>query len=179
MDSRRDTLKIIGAIGTTCAFPFSADELYGQHEHPPAPAGAKPPPAPRFFGRAEFETISQMAETIIPATGTPGAIAAGVPAYIDSVVFADRGQQKLCRQGLRSLDARAGKQFGRPFRRLAEPERIELLERMTAEPFFQLIKNLTADGYYTSRAGMVEELGFQGGSVLAGFPGCNHPEPRS
>jgi len=31
MANRRESLKIIGAIGTTCAFPFSADELYGQH----------------------------------------------------------------------------------------------------------------------------------------------------
>jgi len=33
METRRDTLKIIGAIGTTCAFPFAANDLYGQHQH--------------------------------------------------------------------------------------------------------------------------------------------------
>jgi hypothetical protein len=38
--------------------------------------------------------------------------------------------------------------------------------------FFRLIKNLTADGYYTSRAGLVEELGYTGNTVLAKFPGC-------
>ncbi len=32
-ESLRDALKIIGAIGATCIFPFQADELYGQHEH--------------------------------------------------------------------------------------------------------------------------------------------------
>ena len=34
------------------------------------------------------------------------------------------------------------------------------------------IKNLTADGYYTSRAGLLEELGYTGNTVLAAFPAC-------
>ena len=38
MANRRESLKIIGAIGATCAFPFPADELYGQHVHSPAAA---------------------------------------------------------------------------------------------------------------------------------------------
>ena len=33
MTNRRETLKIIGAIGATCAFPYASDELYGQHVH--------------------------------------------------------------------------------------------------------------------------------------------------
>jgi len=38
--------------------------------------------------------------------------------------------------------------------------------------FFRLIKNLTADGYYTSRAGLLEELGYSGNTVLGAFPAC-------
>ena len=34
------------------------------------------------------------------------------------------------------------------------------------------IKNLTADGYYTSRAGLLEELGYSGNTVLGAFPAC-------
>ena len=37
---------------------------------------------------------------------------------------------------------------------------------------FRLIKNLTADGYYTSRVGLVEELGYTGNTALASFPSC-------
>jgi hypothetical protein len=37
---------------------------------------------------------------------------------------------------------------------------------------FRLIKNLTADGYYTSRAGLLDELGYAGNTALARFPGC-------
>jgi hypothetical protein len=39
--------------------------------------------------------------------------------------------------------------------------------------FFRLVKNLTADGYYTSRAGLLEELGYAGNTALASFPVCD------
>jgi hypothetical protein len=42
--------------------------------------------------------------------------------------------------------------------------------------FFRLIKNLTADGYYTSRVGLLEELGYQGNKYLPAFPQCQVPE---
>jgi hypothetical protein len=35
---------------------------------------------------------------------------------------------------------------------------------------------MTADGYYTSRVGLVDELGYKGNTVLAAFPECTHPE---
>jgi hypothetical protein len=39
--------------------------------------------------------------------------------------------------------------------------------------FFRLVKNLTADGYYTSRVGLLEELGYAGNRALAAFPTCS------
>jgi gluconate 2-dehydrogenase subunit 3-like protein len=42
--------------------------------------------------------------------------------------------------------------------------------------FFRLVKNLTADGYYTSRVGLLEELGYAGNTALAKFPACSVPE---
>jgi hypothetical protein len=42
--------------------------------------------------------------------------------------------------------------------------------------FFRLIKNLTADGYYTSRVGLLEELGYSGNKYLPGFQHCAVPE---
>ena len=41
------------------------------------------------------------------------------------------------------------------------------------EQFWTAVKNLTADGYYTSQAGMRDELGYTGGSVLEAFPNCD------
>ena len=42
--------------------------------------------------------------------------------------------------------------------------------------FFRLIKNLTADGYYTSRVGLLEELGYRGNTYLPRFPQCTVSE---
>jgi hypothetical protein len=42
--------------------------------------------------------------------------------------------------------------------------------------FFGLLKNLTADGYYTSRVGLLDELGYKGNTALARFPSCTVPE---
>src|SRR5580658_11259384 len=113
MASRRESLKIIGAIGTTCAFPFSADELYGQHVHRPDSASLAPdrPYTPNFFSAAEFETLSRMAEAIIPATNTPGAIGAGVPRYIDEVVNANPEHKKPFREGLAWVDKQSARRF--------------------------------------------------------------------
>lgn len=38
--------------------------------------------------------------------------------------------------------------------------------------FFRLMKNLTADGYYTSRIGLLDELRYAGNSAMLEFPSC-------
>ncbi len=192
MENRRDTLKIIGAIGATCAFPFSADELYAQHAHTvptTAPANAAGPYHPKFLNGTEFETVSIVADLIIPPTDTPGATAAGVPAYIDTVLDANSEYQHRFRTGLKWLDNTALKRFGKPFRQLDERSQVEILTplseavdkgdaRSEGEIFFRAMKSLTADGYYTSRIGLVDELQYKGNTVLAAFPPCKHPEHR-
>jgi len=188
MASRRESLKIIGAIGATCSFPFSADELYGQHAHAPAaPAEAAGPYKPKFFSAHEFETLSQIAERIIPTTDTPGAIAAGVPRYIDEVVNTNPEHRKRFRAGLEWLDKESSRQYGKKFVKLSEAQQIGMLaplsepvdagrESGAGEKFFAMVKNMTADGYYTSQIGLVQELGYAGNTALEKFPSCQIPE---
>jgi gluconate 2-dehydrogenase gamma chain len=210
-ETRRETLKILGAIGATCAFPFPADELYGQH----APVKGAKPAAPRteaykpsFFGAAEYELISRLADLIIPATDTPGALGAGVPEYVDRVVSLNPEHQGLMRAGLDWIDGRSRELFAGRFVDASEPQQIQILQPLSdevdrqqraastaryrrggAEPpappappadvpvrFFRLVKNLTADGYYTSRVGLLDELGYKGNTALAQFPSCTVPE---
>jgi hypothetical protein len=185
---RREALKIIGAIGTTCAFPFPAAELYGQHVHiTPAFSQAARPAGPRVFTKAEFEFLSRLADLIIPPTDTPGGAQAGVPDYIDYVASSNSFQQKRFREGFAWLDAAAQKRHGRKFLELAEPDQVAILQPLSdavdanrgsgdAEvEFFRILKNLTADGYYTSEAGLVKELGYSGNTVLSRFPDCDLP----
>ena len=232
-ETRRDTLKILGAIGVTCAFPFPADELYGQHVQM---KGARPAASrteaykPTFFGTAEYALVSRVADLIIPATDTPGALGAGVPEYVDRVVSLNPEHQGLMRAGLESIDERSRELFTQRFLDASEAQQIQILQPLSDEvdrqqrarltdwyhaggaggifyaprtdatetgqrpspaaaqaesptpsadvpvAFFRLVKNLTADGYYTSRAGLVDELGYSGNTARGAFPACTVPE---
>ncbi len=88
--------------------------------------------------------------------------------------------QALMADGLRWLDAQQG-----PFLELTEAKQLAILQPLCDAVdkrqlssrnvrFFALLKNLTADGYYTSRTGLIEELGYQGNTVLSAFPDCPH-----
>jgi glucoside 3-dehydrogenase (cytochrome c) hitch-hiker subunit len=228
-ETRRHALKMLGAIGVSCAFPFAGDELYGQHVHTtlaqlPAASG---PYAPGFFTPAEYATLARLTDVIIPPTDTPGAAAAGVPEYIDRVVMLNAEHQSGIRAGLAWLERQARARFSREFLSLSEAEHGAILQPLSdeldrqqrdqqrgrfrtegrgkavyyvavtdrdqparpatapaaldADPalplrFFRLIKNLTADGYYTSRIGLVQELGYAGNTALSRFPACPVPE---
>ena len=78
MAERRQALKIMGAIGVSCMFPYEADELYGQHVHSDGTEAALPA-KPTAFNTTEFGLVARVADLIIPATDTRGAIGAGVP----------------------------------------------------------------------------------------------------
>jgi hypothetical protein len=225
--TRRHALKMLGTIGLTCAFPFEGDELYGQHVHlalTQAP-GAEPY-VPAFFTSAEYDTLSRLTDVIIPPTGTPGAVGAGVPEYIDRVVSLNVEHQSLVRTGIAWLEEQARTRFSKEFVGLEEADQIAILQPLSDEVdrqqraarqrrfrseggvmvyyialtdrtqptpspsgtrpalptaasdaelpvrLFRLIKNLTADGYYTSRAGLLQELGYTGNTALARFPAC-------
>lgn len=180
---RRSLLKIFGAIGATCAYPFSSDELFGQttqHLHSIAPASAHV----RCLNDADFHAISRIADLIIPQTDTPGAIAAGVPEYIDSIITRSTDHQSIISDGLRWLDGEAKRLGSHAFVELTEEQQLKLLEPLCeasdanlAHParnvqFFSLVKNLTADGYYTSKIGLIDELGYKGNTALQSFPSC-------
>jgi hypothetical protein len=197
---RREALKIIGAIGGTCAYPFGANELYGQqapvsppkqvHQHagpPERPVVVVGRTKPGYFSDAEFEVISRLADLVIPETETPGALAAGVPTYIDSVVGGNAELQSIIRPGLLALAQRSQDQHGKPFLSLTEEQQIALLSPWAdaadkllldnaGARFFRAVKNLTADGYYTSRIGLLQELGYKGNTALESFPETEIPE---
>ncbi len=183
MPERRDTLKIIGAITATCTFPHSGNELYGQHAdaHAAHAPGKQASTGPRkFFTESEFALLSTLTDVIIPDTDTPGASKAGVPGFIDLVVDANPEHRKLMRAGLAWLEEKG-------FSKADAPARVALLTPLSEvvdhgrvktmpERFFQLVKNLTCDGYFTSQIGLSETLGFKGGGMLAAYPVCEIPE---
>jgi gluconate 2-dehydrogenase gamma chain len=177
---RRGALKIISAIGATCGYPYAGDELYGQtvDHHHEAGTPAPLPANPVFFKEADFRVVSRIADLIIPATDTPGALGAGVPMYIDEVIAKTKAQQILAMDGLRWLAAKK-------FMELDEAGQMAILlplceaadageSKERPVQFFQMMKSLTADGYYTSQVGLMRELGYSGNTAMAEFPTCMH-----
>ncbi len=173
-DGRRETIKIIGTIGLQCAFPFAGDELFGQHQHP-APQRTADPGPPKHFNAEQVRTLTRVSELIIP-----GATQAQVVNYIDLVVRNNDVHKKTYEEGLAWLAARN-------FLNLNEAAQLALLEPLceqvdrgevtnAEQRFFRAAKNMTADGYYTSRIGLMDELGYKGNQVLSEFPECKLDE---
>jgi hypothetical protein len=133
--------------------------------------------------------ISRIADLIIPETDTPGAVGARVPEYIDLLVARDTDHQVLMSDGLRWLDEQSNQLAEKKFLALSEQQQLSILEPLCEQAnqqieggiglprnveFFRLVKSLTADGYYTSKVGLIDELGYSGNQVRAGFPDCVH-----
>jgi gluconate 2-dehydrogenase gamma chain len=170
---RRSLLKIFGSIGATCAYPFASDELYAQTT---VTSPSEKETTPHFFNKSDFAVISRLADLIVPETDSPGAVRAGVPDYIDMVIARNAGQQAVVADGLHWLASKN-------FMQLDEAAQYAVLEPLceTADSgdlrarnveFFALIKSLTADGYYTSRTGLIDELHYHGNTPHAGYPTC-------
>src|SRR5256885_5203500 len=142
--------------------------------HPPEVEPAAPY-APQFFKPGEFKTVELLAEMIIPTDDKPGAKEAKVASYIDFVVFSARefepALQREWMDALAFLDRESQRQFGKAFRMASTAERVDLLTDMSLperDPgarqegcrFFQLVKNMTVEAFYTPVIGLSGELDF-------------------
>lgn len=126
-----------------------------------------------FFTTHEMATITILADIIIPRDEVSGSASdAKVPEFIDFMVK-DRPENQIpMRGGLRWLDVQSLKQFNKAFVDCTEQERIAIVDQIAypkkAKPemaqgvaFFNLMRNLTASGFYTSQIG-VKDLGYAG-----------------
>jgi hypothetical protein len=120
-----------------------------------------------FLAPAELALVAAIAEAIIPRTDTPGAIDAGVPAFIDRRLASNPQLADTFRAGLKAFA---------DFASLTAAQQLELLNTHAEDPFVRTIKGLTIDGYYTSKEGLSQELGWHGNTYLTEFKGCTHPE---
>jgi hypothetical protein len=120
--------------------------------------------------------LEEVADTILPATETPGAKAAGVGPFMVVMVndCYDERDQGIFRDGMRDLDDRSRRRYGAGFREATPDQRTELLtevdreqkeymdRRGPGEPshYFRMMKELTLLGYFTSEIGSTQALRF-------------------
>jgi len=137
----------------------------------------------QFFSPEEDRLLDDICEMILPADEhSPGAHAAMVHRYIDLVVAnSDRESQSVWRTRIRAVEDMAVARFGKVFTRLSGSEKADLVRVLAAraaqaataaELFFLDARRMTLVGYYTSKIGLIDELGYRGNAVLAAFPGC-------
>ena len=141
---------------------------------------------PRKLSASELATLAVLVDTIIPADArSPAASTVGVPAWINEWVSAPYdGQMRdliRVRGGLAWLNVESDKRFGKRFNRLAEAERSAICddicflpkakpEFQAAARFFDLVRDLTAVGFYTTDAGM-RDLQYVGNVALPRWDG--------
>jgi gluconate 2-dehydrogenase gamma chain len=131
-----------------------------------AAATAAEPWTPAILDEHQNATVIQLSELIIPTTDTPGSKDARVNEWVDLYLkdlAEDKGHSFI--MGLGWLDGYSNQKHGKPFVGLTEPQQVGILEELdgaTADEllpgkaFFNEIKRLTVQGYYTSRIGIAE-----------------------
>lgn len=166
LDRRAALRRLSGLLGGIATAPLVSGLLGGCT--PPEPTGY----AFAVLDDAQQRTVAALVDQIIPATDTPGAAEAGVPAFVDKILaeWAEPEERQAFLHGLAAFDARATEAYGAAFAGLDAPTQQALVEAVDAEtyapdapprdapPFFRMVKELTVVGYYTSRIGASEEL---------------------
>ena len=121
------------------------------------------------FAPTELALLDEVGETIIPATSTPGAKAAGVGPFMAMIArdCYDDATYSSFRSGLGKIDAACQKRYGKSFVAASASDRTALLneldkeqrkymqERKRTDPihYFKLMKDLTLLGFFSSEVG--------------------------
>ncbi len=126
-----------------------------------------------FFTDEERKKLDVLVDIIIPADDTSGsATDAGVPDFIEFMMKDIPAYQTPIRGGLFWLDHKADEMYGEKFLDITEEQRIAIIDQIAypdkATPevasgvrFFNLLRNLTATGFFTSEEGF-KDLGYVG-----------------
>lgn len=139
----------------------------------------------KFFDPHQYQTLQSLCDTIFPADAdSGGAIEAGAPEFIDLITSENPEYQAALGGGLKRLDSTCTSLYSNAYLGCTPEQRIEILDRIAFRKngvqdeslsqgieFFSLLRNLTADGFFTSKIG-IKYLGYKGNTFLTEFPGC-------
>jgi gluconate 2-dehydrogenase gamma chain len=128
---------------------------------------------PKFFTENEMATITILGDIIIPKDEVSGSASdAKVPDFIEFIVKDMPEHQVPMKGGLRWLDMQCLKRFDKAFKDCNHTQQMEMVDEIAwpkkAKPemhqgvsFFNLMRNLTATGFYTSEIGG-KDVGYMG-----------------
>jgi hypothetical protein len=179
--SRRQILQTIGSA------PALASAAAMDSEQA---TSAKPAYRRKIFDARQWHTVEVLCDLILPADGpSVAASKAGVPEFIDDWLdFRKRedGTDKLAAEvlgGLTWLDRESTKLFTKDFAAGAPAQQKQILDRIAwpekaaAEDrhgvaFFNVFRDLTVSGYFSSEAG-IAYLPYLGNKAVMEWKGCD------
>lgn len=163
---RRDLLRLLGGVPVIAGLAPSDLLALGETTHRRLRVDRSPL---GFFTRHQMHTVAAAGERILPATDTPGALAAECHRFTERIVadHYDADRQRRFLDGLVDLDRRADTTHQRLFIECTDAEQDALLAAMEsaayaareegADSAWRDLKYLTLYGYYTSEVGMEVE----------------------
>jgi len=117
----------------------------------------------------QFALLEQVSDVMIPATDTPGAAAAGVPAFMRDMLaeWASRQTRAQIASVLEGIEKQAWSKFGAAFGELPAEQRLEVMRVIDEQSLarqdaaYGKFKYLVLVGYYQSEIGATQELRFE------------------
>ena len=134
---RREAVRRVTALLGGIAFVGGPRLLYAtEHDaHARAALLAESARGVGPFTAADVAFLDEVAETMLPATSTPGAKAAKVGPFMALMVndSYDASEQKIFRDGIKALDEESRTAYGVGYMRARPRQRLMLLERLDRE----------------------------------------------
>lgn len=163
IDRRTALAGVAGMFGTTLFAPIA--RAAGIVRVAPLPTISGGPPTVAVFTAPQRALVTALSERVLPTTDTPGAIAAGVPAFIEKLLAdwslpADRVPVIA---GLEAIEARSMRDYKTSAARATPAQQDALLTLAMNDQlpggglFFTAFRQLVLTGYYTSEIGMTQE----------------------
>jgi len=179
--SRRDALRrlALALTATGLVDRVAAAEVHELTSQAAAAAGGTY--APKTFTAAQYRTLERLTDLIIPLeNGAPGALAAGVPAWIDMISSENDELKASYAKGFAWLDGAMKTRGAADFATASPADQIALLDliayRRNASAdlspgieFFTLLRRMTVDAFYTSEIG-IKDIDYRGNSPMASYP---------
>jgi len=163
--NRREWLKCVTALAAGVVAAPSLLASFDAHAASQAPGWT-----PQFFDEPQIDLMGAVADIILPRSSTPGAVDAGVPAFIDQMFQSvyTKPEQERYLASLASFNQAGGK----PFLQLNAAERKALVTKLHAQAlastkevtmnpaadFVLMTKKLTMMGFFLSKPGCTEVL---------------------
>ena len=179
MQQRRAVLKRVAWIlGGAVSAPAALAILQGCSAKEAVPGAAAF--QPKFFKGKQSDIVSAIADVLIPKTDTSGALDAGVPAFIDSIM-ADvypKGAQERFSAGIDEFETLAGA-GGKAFLDQDATQRAATVQKAIDaalegehkdKPFILVARELTLLGFFTSQVGITENMEYV--AVPTAYHGC-------